>query len=215
MSGITSVGTDWTAIGLVIDRSGSMWSVAEDTKGGVKEFITSQKKQEGKAALTLVQFDHEYQVLKNFAELGSVDENEFLSQYQPRGSTALLDAIGRTIQEMGQKMAEMTPAERPARVIVTIVTDGQENASKEYTASKIKALVEEKRAAGWNFVFLGADLDSIQVAESYGFDRKQSAYYKGSNISSTLETVSEKVKDARNGQEVLFSTEERDKLAGG
>lgn len=214
MDAIGQVGTDWTAIGLVIDRSGSMSSVAEDTKGGIKQFITSQKEKQGKASLTLVQFDHEYQVLNDFSDLSAVDENAFLNQYEPRGTTALLDAIGRTVIEMSQKIEEMDSSERPARVIVTIVTDGQENSSREYTATKIKTLVEEKRAAGWSFVFLGADLDSMTVAQSYGFDGKQSAYYKASNIGSALKVVEEQVTAARSGQEVLFSSDQRAQLSG-
>src|SRR5579872_7509961 len=140
MSEISQVKTDYAAIALIVDRSGSMCSVAEDTKGGIKQFIASQKQKEGKASFTLVQFDHEYQVLNNFSDLNSVDENAFVNQYVPRGSTALLDAIGRTVIEMNQKIEKMDQPERPARVIVAIVTDGQENASTDFTVDKVKKL---------------------------------------------------------------------------
>lgn len=213
MSEISQIRTDLAAIALVIDRSGSMSNVADDTKGGIKQFISSQKQKEGQATLTLVQFDHEYQVLNDFTPLSSVDENAFVKQYEPRGCTALLDAIGRTVIEMSQKIEKMEPSEKPSRVIVAIVTDGQENASKDYTVEKVKALIEEKRALGWDFVFLGADLDSIAVAKHYGFDAKQAAYYKSSNIGGALDLIGDQVTAARKGLEVAFSPEQRTKLA--
>ena len=189
MGAASPVRTDYTAIALIVDRSGSMESVAEDTKGGIKQFITAQKQNEGKSSFTLVQFDHEYQVLNNFSDLNQVDENAFAKQYEPRGSTALLDAIGRTVIEMSQKIEKMKPSDRPAHVIVAIVTDGQENASREFTVAKIKKLIEEKQARGWDFVFLGADLNAITVAQNYGFYSRQVAYYESSNISGALESI--------------------------
>ena len=209
----TPVRTDYTAIALVVDRSGSMESVAEDTKGGVKQFITAQKQHSGKASFTLVQFDHEYQVLNDFSDLSKVDENAFTKQYAPRGSTALLDAIGRTVIEMSQKIEKMVLSERPAHVIVAIVTDGLENSSSEFTIAKIKKLIEEKQAQGWDFVFLGADLNAITVAQNYGFSSRQSAYYDASNISGAFSSIGKQVSSARSGSKVSFSSSERSHLA--
>jgi Mg-chelatase subunit ChlD len=213
MGAITPVKRDYTAIAMVVDRSGSMECVAEDTKGGVKQFIADQKRIDGKASFTLVQFDHEYEVLHNFSDLGKVDENAFAKQYAPRGSTALLDAIGKTVLEMGQKIEKMDQPERPAHVIVAIVTDGQENASCEFTVDKIKKLIEEKQAKDWDFVFLGADLNAISVAQSYGFTPSQSAYYKSSNICGAFKSICEQVISVRNGSKVSFSPDDRKGLA--
>jgi len=213
MGATTQVRTDTAAIALIVDRSGSMSSVAEDTKGGIKQFITSQKQNPGKASFTLVQFDHEYEVLNNFSDLSKVDENAFAKQYEPRGCTALLDAIGRTVIDMSQKIEKMGQSEKPAQVIVAIVTDGQENASREFTVAKVKKLIEEKQALGWNFVFLGADLNAITVAQSYGFDAKQAAHYESSNISGALQSIGKQVSAARSGCKVSFSSDDRRQLA--
>ncbi len=210
---MTQMRTDYTAIALVVDRSGSMQSVAEDTKGGIKQFIADQKKNNaGKASLTLVQFDHEYQILNSFSDLKEIDENAFANQYQPRGSTALLDAIGRTIIEMNAKIKKMAEAERPNRVVVAIITDGQENSSREFTTvDKVKKLIEENKT--WDFMFLGADLNAISVAQTCGFDVNKACHYNASNVSGAFSSIGQKVSDARNGQEVQFSSAERSELA--
>ena len=213
MGSTTQVRTDYSSIALIVDRSGSMESVAEDTKGGIKQFITTQKQNEARASFTLVQFDSEYEVLNDFSDLNKVDENAFAKQYQPRGSTALLDAIGRTVSEMSQKIEKMDLSERPAHVIVAIVTDGQENASRDFTVAKVKKLIEEKQARGWDFVFLGADLNAITVAKNYGFDSRQVAYYDSSNISEALGSIGKQVSVVRNGSKVSFSPDERKQLA--
>ncbi len=204
---------NYTAIALVVDRSGSMQTVAEDTKGGIQQFIASQKQIEGKTSCTLAQFDHEYQVLYDFSDLIKVDGEAFANQYKPRGSTALLDAIGRTIIEMSNKIETMDPSERPARVIVVIVTDGEENSSIDFTAAKIKELVERKQAQGWDFVFLGADLNAITAATAYGFSTSQSAYYDASNVSGAFTSIETQVSAARRGDSVSFSDAERNNLA--
>lgn len=205
--------TDRAAIALVVDRSGSMESVAEDTKGGVKQFITAQKQNQGQASFTLVQFDHEYQVLNNFSDLNKVDENAFVKQYAPRGSTALLDAIGRTVIEMSQKIETMDSSKKPDRVIVAIVTDGQENASREFTIAKVKKLIEEKQAKGWEFVFLSADLNATTDAQNYGFDPSKVAYYESSNTCSAFKSIGKLVSSVRNGNKASFSNDERRLLA--
>jgi hypothetical protein len=107
----------------------------------------------------------------------------------------------------------MDQSERPAHVIVAIVTDGQENASREFTVAKIKKLIEEKQARGWDFVFLGADLNAITVAQNYGFDKRQTAYYESTNISGALQSIGKQVSAARNGSKVSFSLDERNQLA--
>lgn len=212
MSVSTQLRTDYTAIALVVDRSGSMESVVKDTKGGIKQFIATQKKNNGKAFLTFVQFDHQYEVLAD-RDLRAIDQNALARQYTPRGSTALLDAIGRTIIEMSQKIKKMKQSERPVHVIVAIITDGQENASREFTIAKVKKLIEEKKARGWDFIFVGADLEAITVAQSCGLGASQTAFYESSNISGAFESIGKQVLSARNGTKVSFSPDERKRLS--
>ncbi len=213
MGAATQLRSDYTAIALIVDRSGSMEIVAEDTRGGIKQFIATQKQNKEKASFTLVQFDHEYQVLNNFSDLSKVDQDAFAKQYEPRGSTALLDAIGRTVIDMSQKIEKMNPSERPAHVVVAIVTDGQENASREFTIAKVKKLIEKNQARGWDFVFLGADLGGITVAQNCGLASGQTAYYKSSNIVGAFDSIGKQVLSARQGNKVFFSSDERKQLA--
>lgn len=204
---------NFTSIALVVDRSGSMATIAEATKEGVKEFISNQKQNPEKAAFTLVQFDHEYEILNHFTDLNQVDENAFAKQYSPRGSTALLDAIGRTIIEMSNQIEAIEPKEKPNRMVVAIMTDGQENSSREFTIEKIKELIEEKQKLDWKFIFLSADLNSFHAAQSYGFNSNSILYFDSSNVFDAYSSIAAKVTCAREGKEVNFTKEEREKLA--
>ena len=124
-----------------------------------------------------------------------------------------MDAIGRTVIEISQKIEKMNPSERPAHVIVAIVTDGQENSSREFTIAKVKNLIEENQARGWDFVFLGADLGAITVAQNCGFAAGQTAYYESSNIVGAFGSIGKQVLSARQGNKVFFSSDERKQLA--
>jgi uncharacterized protein YegL len=203
---------NFTAIALVVDRSGSMYQVAEDTKGSIENLIETQKKVEEKASLTLAQFNHQYEVIHDFTDLKQVDAKAFTKQYQPRGATALVDAIGRTIITMSEKIEKMGDSEKPTKVIVAIVTDGLENASHEFTIEKVKKLVEEKQTLGWDFIFLGADLNTIQTAQSYGFSPQGSAYYENANISEAMKVVGTQITNVRKGKPVEISEKERGDL---
>ena len=205
--------TDYTALALVVDRSGSMHSVASDVKGSVKQFIGDQKKNPGKASLTVSQFDHEYEVIHNFKELSEVDEEAFANGYSPRGSTALLDAIGRATIEMAQKVQSMPEADQPKRVVVAIITDGLENASTDFTLEKIRDMIKEKEELGWDFIFMGATLDTIDIAKNMGFSPKRSAVYDASNVKTCMQSISDMITSARLNKEVEISQEERDRLA--
>src|SRR4051812_13792867 len=125
---------DLTDLTLVIDRSGSMESIREDAQGGVNAFIREQAGQPGNAVLTLVQFDTEYEFVHQSVPISSVPAFEL----EPRGSTALLDAVGRAINETGARLTRLPAADRPGLVIFVIVTDGQENSSHEFTKTQIK-----------------------------------------------------------------------------
>lgn len=156
--------TDLVDISCVVDRSGSMHSIATDAIGGFNTFLDSQKSEPGRARFTLVLFDHEYRVIHSGVDIQSVPQLN-RSTYQPRGSTALLDAIGRTIDDVGKRLAATPEADRPHKVIVAILTDGMENASTDYDFRKVASMIEHQRDAyAWEFLFLAANQDAIAAA---------------------------------------------------
>lgn len=155
----------------VLDRSGSMSSIKDDAIGGFNAFVDAQKKVAGTADITLVLFDHEYQKVYDAKDINSV---ELLTDktYIPRGNTALLDAIGRSINEVGAKLNALKEDERAEKVIVCIITDGAENASKEFTNEKIKEMIEHQKSKyNWEFAYLGANQDSFATASMYGISK--------------------------------------------
>ena len=155
-----------TEMVFVLDRSGSMSGLAADTIGGFNELIEKQKKIEGDAYVTTVLFDHEYEVLHDHVALGEVAPLTD-KEYFARGSTALLDAVGRTINAVGARLGATPEEERPAHVVFVITTDGMENASREYTAKQVREMVEhQQQKYSWQFVFLGANMDAVSEART-------------------------------------------------
>jgi uncharacterized protein YegL len=162
---------------VIADRSGSMESIKNDAIGGFNNFIDEQKKVDGEADLSLILFDHEYEVSYKNVDIKDVQHlnNE---TYVPRGMTALLDAIGKTITDVGIELHNLAENERPNKVIVCIITDGEENSSKEYTKSKIKEMVEHQRNKySWEFIFFGANMDAVTEGVQYGFSPMQCTTY--------------------------------------
>lgn len=160
---------DYTDITIVLDRSGSMSSVAADTIGGFNRFLSDQKKGPGTATLTLHQFDDQHETLLDAVPIKHAEPLTDKT-FVPRGNTALLDAMGRAIESTGKRLKEMREEDRPDAVVFVTITDGHENASREWSAARIKARITEQRNKySWEFVFLGAAEDAIDVAKSYGF----------------------------------------------
>ncbi|MFO7958170.1 MAG: VWA domain-containing protein [Candidatus Brocadiia bacterium] len=152
----------------VVDRSGSMGAIESDAIGGFNKFLREQKQEAGEARFTLVLFNHEYQVLHDGVELQRVPELD-AATYAVGGMTALLDAVGTAVDAARARIARLTENERPAAVIVAILTDGLENSSSEYTAPQIFEKIRNLRAReGWEFVFLGADQDAVKEATRMG-----------------------------------------------
>lgn len=156
---------DLTDLTLVIDRSGSMATIVTDAQGGINQFLDDQKKQPGECLVSLVQFDHAYE----FVHKGTPIKNIAPYVLQPRGNTALLDAVGRAITETGERLKAMAEADRPGLVVFVIVTDGQENASREYTLAQVRSAIEHQREVyKWQFVFLSSGLDAFGEAAKMG-----------------------------------------------
>lgn len=160
---------DLTEVVLIVDRSGSMCSVAEDMEGGMREFVKSQVEDPGETKITYTRFDG---IVEHI--LDNVSSNEVALDslvLQPRGSTALLDGIGHTLVKVGNRLSITPEDQRPSLVVVVIVTDGGENSSSEYKYEQIKDLIElQKNKYNWQFVFLGANQDSFAVGQSLGVD---------------------------------------------
>jgi uncharacterized protein YegL len=160
--------SDITEIGVILDRSGSMEEMKKDAIGGFNTFLDGLKKETKPSRLTLVQFDTEYETLHSQVESKNVprltDET-----FVPRGGTALLDAIGRTIDEIGKRLDKTQESDRPSKVLIVILTDGYENSSKNYTWTKVNEMISHQRQAySWEFLFLAANQDAIKSGRNLG-----------------------------------------------
>ena len=161
--------SDLTHLYFLLDRSGSMQSIKSDIEGGFAAFVDEQRKGAGECRATLAQFDDVYEVVYADRPIADVPPLDL----QPRNMTALHDAMGRLITDAGAKLAALPESQRPGTVIVAIMTDGLENASKEWTGASIKALVsQQSNAYGWTFMYMGADQDAVEVGASLGVDTR-------------------------------------------
>lgn len=150
-----------TAVAIILDSSGSMTAKKNDVIGGFNTFLEEQKKLEGEMTLSLHRFSDDYTTVHDRVPLTTfpllTSEN-----YITSGSTALLDAVGKTIDDLGQKLSTLPELERPDRVLVVIITDGEENASKEYAAQRVREMVKhQEEAYAWKFIYIGAGVDSF------------------------------------------------------
>ena len=167
-----------TEIVFILDRSGSMSGLEKDTIGGYNSMLERQKKEEGEAIISTVLFDDKIEVLHDREDLFEV-ENITDKDYYVRGCTALLDAVGSAIQRISSIQKELPEDERPEKTMFIITTDGMENASREYTYSKVKKLVEEKKKKQhWEFIFLGANIDAVEVAGRFGVSKNRAVRYE-------------------------------------
>lgn len=188
--------TDITAI---IDRSGSMDSVVEATISGFNTFVAQQRAEPGHVVMTLVQFDDQYQIDYSGVQLDSVPELTTRT-YEPRGATALLDAVGRTIVETGQRLAAMPESQRPSKVMMMILTDGYENASRKYTLHQIGDMIRHQQDVySWQFVFLAANQDAIASAAAFNIGADAALSYAASptGVDVAFSEVSRKTRDYR------------------
>ncbi len=175
-----------TEIVFILDRSGSMGGLEADTIGGYNSMITKQKKEEGDAIISTVLFDDRVELLHDRKDLKSV-EDITEKEYFVRGCTALLDAIGGSIKRIGDIQKELPEEDKPEKTLFIITTDGMENASKKYTYDKVKKMVEKKkRKHHWEFVFLGANIDAIAVANKFGVAANRAVRYECDSMGTKL-----------------------------
>lgn len=197
---------NFTAIAVLMDRSGSMQLIKTDAEGALNSFVEEQRKVDGKATLRLSQFDNEYETVFESVDLADVKPITL----QPRGSTALNDGIGHLVTDFGAELAAMPEDERPGKVLVVIVTDGHENSSREWSVNTVRDLVEAQRDKyGWEFVFLAAGQDAVLTGQSYGFSAGSSLTFDTANIGTTSSMLSTYTTTYRGAGKASFSDEDR------
>ena len=188
-----------TEIVFILDRSGSMAGLEKDTIGGYNSMLKKQKKEEGDAIISTILFDDKAEILHNRKDLYDV-RSITDKDYYVGGCTALLDAVGSAIQRIGNIQKNTPAAERPEKTLFIITTDGMENASMEYSYSKVKKMVEEKKKKyHWEFIFLGANIDAVEVAGRFGVAKNRAVRYECDSAGTQLnfEVMSKMVGCAR------------------
>ena len=191
-----------TEIVFILDRSGSMGGLEKDTIGGYNSMIAKQKTEEGEAVISTVLFDNETEVLHDRVPLSKV-EPITEKEYFVRGSTALLDAVGGAIHHIGNVHKYAREEDVPEKTLFIITTDGMENSSREYTYDKVKKMVErQKEKYHWEFIFLGANMDAVSVANNFGVDRNHAVTYEcdGAGTALNYKVMSKMVSRARKAE---------------
>ena len=188
-----------TELVFILDRSGSMAGLEADTIGGFNAMIEKQKKEPGEAFVSTVLFDNDSQVIHDRVDIGSIRPMTG-RDYYVRGCTALLDAVGGAIHHIGNVHKYARPEDRPEKTLFVITTDGMENASRRYNYDQVKAMIQrQKEKFGWEFLFLGANIDAAREAARFGITADFAADYHADPIGTNVayEAVCEAVCDFR------------------
>lgn len=199
-----------TELVFILDRSGSMSGLEDDTIGGFNSMIEKQKEEKGDAFVTTVLFDNKYELLHDRQDIKSLNTIT-RKEYYVRGSTALLDAIGITINNVRQALFNLLEEQCPDKVVFVIITDGMENASTEYSYRKIKEMIEHQKSKyAWEFMFLGANIDAVKTAESFGITEDRATNFCSDSQGTQLnyKVISEAVSCFRQGKKVTADWKE-------
>lgn len=203
---------NYTAMLLVVDRSGSMSTIRDEMVQALEVTIAEQRKEPGLLTVDVVTFDNQ---IEHTVVLG--DPETVRIRLDPRGGTALYDAIGFAVQQFGAQLAVMPEHARPSRVQAIVVTDGMENSSQEWTAESVKASVERQRIEfGWDFVFLGANQDAVLTGARLGFEGDASMRYAPAPgaVGTLGRSMSRYMSDYRRGERRGFDDDERGSALG-
>jgi hypothetical protein len=196
---------------VIIDRSGSMWDCMEETEKGINSFFAAQAKEPGATTASMYEFDDQVDCV--FSHLPIADVPQY--HLKPRKRTALLDAIGFSITKEGDLLAALPEDERPGSVVVLIATDGVENASFEYTLEEINNMITEQRTVyGWQLIFMGANMDAVKIAKSYGIPSYDSITYDTRRAGETYAVVNSAVTRKLHGNGGGFTDAERATASG-
>ena len=188
-----------TELVFILDRSGSMAGLEDDTVGGFNAMIEKQKREPGEAYVSTVLFDNERDVIHDRVDIQKIQPMT-RKEYYVRGCTALLDAVGKAIHHIGNVHKYAREEDRPEKTLFVITTDGMENASREYSYNRLKKLIErQKEKYGWEFIFLGANIDAAREAARFGISEDHAANYHADRKGTAViyEAVNEAVCCAR------------------
>ena len=188
-----------TEIVFILDRSGSMAGLEEDTIGGFNAMIRKQRGEEGQALVSTVLFDNHTEVIHDRVDIQRISPMT-RKEYYVRGCTALLDAVGKSIRHIANIHKYAREEDRPEKTVFVITTDGMENASREYSYEKVRRMIEhEKEKYGWEFLFLGANIDAAKEAARFGITEDRAANYHADSQGTAViyEAVSEAVCSVR------------------
>lgn len=200
-----------TEVVFILDRSGSMSGLEADTIGGFNSLIRKQRKEEGEAIVSTVLFDDICDVLHDRVPIAKV-ENLTEETYFVRGCTALLDAVGGAIHHIGNVHKYARAEDVPAHTMFIITTDGQENASRTYTADRVRKMIERQKAKyGWEFLFLGANIDAVETAAHFGIDRERAVNYHSDSEGTQLNyaAMSDAIRSVRENRPLTAAWKER------
>ena len=193
-----------TELVFILDKSGSMGGLEKDTIGGYNSMLEKQKAVPGECLITTVLFDNDYELLHDRIDIRAVSPITE-KEYAVGGSTALLDAIGRTIHKIGNAQRNTADDYRAEKVMFVIITDGEENSSREYSAEKVKAQIQrQKEKYDWEFIFLGANIDAVETAGRFGIapDRAQNYHADSEGTALNFRVMSEAVATFRECKEM-------------
>ena len=200
-----------TELVFILDKSSSMHGLEADTIGGFNSLIEKQKKEDGKALVTTILFDDKTEVVHDRVDLEYI-RNMTSEQYITGGTTALLDAVGGAVSHIRKIHKYIRPEDVPAKTLFVITTDGMENASRHYTYDKVKKLIEHQKAKyGWEFIFLGANIDAAETAVSMGISRDRAADYISDRVGTALNysVISEITSAVRSGKGISADWKKR------
>ena len=188
-----------TELVFILDRSGSMAGLEEDTIGGFNAMIEKQRQEPGEAVVSTVLFDSESTIIHDRVDIQRI-EPMTRKEYYVRGCTALQDAVGGAIHHIGNVHKYAREEDRPEKTLFVITTDGMENASRKFTYDRLKAMIErQKERYGWEFLFLGANIDAAKEAARFGISEDRAANYNADSVGTNVvyETVSEAITQVR------------------
>ena len=198
------------SISFVVDSSGSMDPYVDTVKQSVCLFLEEQQKVRGVASLMLAHFNDDFTKVIDHAPIKNIKCSTFNNEYRTTGGTALIDAIFKSIHDMENNLISKKP-DPQEKIVMAFMTDGEENMSKK-SAKDLSALIREKINAGWNFMLLGADKKTLEVADEYGIARDCTAVYSIENPKAAIQLLSDKLKEVRRGKELLITSGERQAL---
>ncbi len=189
---------DLSELVFILDRSGSMHGLEDDTIGGFNSFVEKQKEVDGQCLVSTVLFNQRSEVIHDRVSLDKIGEMT-RKDYVASGTTALIDALGDAIHHIGNVHKYIREEDVPEHTVFVIITDGLENASTRYSSENVKKMISEKKEKGWEFLFLAANIDAVETARSYGIEEDRSVNFRNDKegIALNFATVAEACMDVR------------------